>query len=46
MARSDSGDSFERKVMEMETTIRRKRKDVDDEGFTNYTDLNLTLMKK
>lgn len=45
--RTNSGDSFERKVMEMETKIRgNQAREVDDEGFTNYTDLNLTLIKK
>ena len=51
MARNDSddGDSLERKVMEMESKIRVRRQNrqvVDDEGYTNYTDLNLTLMKR
>ena len=51
MARNDSddGDSLERKVMEMESKIRvrrQNRQEVDDEGYTNYTDLNLTLMKR
>ena len=46
LARVNSGNSFERKVMEMETTMRKKRKEVDDDGFTNYTELNLTLLKK
>ena len=52
LARNDSsgfGDSLERKVIAMETKIRGRRqkdRDVDDEGFTNYTDLNLTLMNK
>ena len=46
---SDDGDSLERKVMEMESKIRVRRQNrqvVDDEGYTNYTDLNLTLMKR
>ena len=46
LARVNIGNSFERKVMEMETTMRKKRKEVDDDGFTNYTELNLTLLKK
>ena len=46
LARVNSGNSFERKVMEMETTMRKKRKEVDDDGFTNYTELNLNLLKK
>ena len=48
MARANSGDSFERKVLEMDTTIRRRiyvTKDEDD-GHTNYTDLNIKEQKK
>ena len=47
--RVDSDESFERKLMEMETSIRgrlSKNREVDDEGFTNYTDLNFSIMKK
>ena len=47
--RVDSDESFERKLMEMETSIRKqqtKKREVDDEGFTNYTDFNLSIMKK
>ena len=33
LARVNSSNSFERKVMEMETTMSKKRKEVDDDGF-------------
>ena len=47
--RTDSGDSLERKVIQMENKIKDRQqnlREVNDEGFTNYTDLNLTLMKR
>ena len=48
MARANSGDSFERKVLEMDLTIRRRNYDVtkdEDDGHTNYTDLNIKNQK-
>ena len=43
--RDDSGDSFERKVLEMDSNIRRRNNAVrdDDIGLTNYSELNITM---
>ena len=41
--RDDSGDSFERKVLEMDSNIRKRNNALRDEdiGLTNYSELNL-----
>ena len=48
MERGSSGDSFERKVVEMDAKMRqtKQRRDFNDESLHNYTDLTMTLMKK
>lgn len=43
MAWGSSGDSFEKKVLELDITIRRRNYITkgEDDGLTNYTDLNI-----
>ncbi len=43
MAWGSSGDSFEKKVLELDITIRKRNfiTKGDDDGLTNYTDLNI-----